>query len=229
MKTGITLGAAALAASRRSPRNMDARAHRAPLAGRSGRSFLARRLFAAGLIAAGVLISVGAPASPEIRTQLADALVRPGESRFASHRWAKEPEVVALYFGAGWCAPCHAFVPKLKAVYEELRRVGADTEVVFVSLDRSERAMLRYMQQQQMPWPAVDYRRLASLPAVRLLAGKGPPNLVLIDRQGRILASAWQDGAYLGTAKVLRLWVERVGKKPLPDETPATVKPAPPE
>ncbi|OAM90449.1 hypothetical protein AW736_07905 [Termitidicoccus mucosus] len=155
------------------------------------------------------------PKTSGARTELRRALVCTTESRFIPYRWAKEPDVVAVYYGADWCAPCHEFVPKLKAVYEELRRHGANTEVVFVSLDYSKRAMLRYMQQQQMPWPAVDYRRLPSLPALRRLAGEGPPNLVLIDREGRILASAWQEKIYLGTSAVLRSWIALTRPEPV--------------
>ena len=154
--------------------------------------------------------------APGLRAELATALVRVADGRFRSYRWEREPEVVAVYFGAGWCAPCHAFVPRLRTVYQELRRLGVDTEVVFVSLDRSERAMLRYMEAQEMPWPAVDRRRLASLPHLRRLAGEASPNLVLVARDGRVLAGSWRDGEYEGTEAVLDRWIQqgRAGDPP---------------
>lgn len=143
-----------------------------------------------------------------VRHALEDALVRPTTHRFVPYRWSSEPEIIALYFGADWCAPCHEFVPKLRSVYAQLRASGASTEVVFVSLDRSEKEMLRYMQRQQMPWPSVDYRRLRSMPSIHQLAGKGPPNLVLIDRAGYMVASAWAGDNYEGPTDVLKIWLQ---------------------
>jgi thiol-disulfide isomerase/thioredoxin len=146
-------------------------------------------------------------AAETLRDALAAALVRPSDTRFVPYIWSQEPEVIALYYGAAWCAPCHELVPKLKNVYEQLRKVGANTEVVFVSLDRSEREMRLYMTRQGMPWPALDRRRLPSLPGIQILAGKAPPNLVLIDRTGRVLASAWAGDSYLGPTAVLAAWL----------------------
>lgn len=145
-----------------------------------------------------------------LRESIADALVRPETRRFVTYRWEREPDILALYFGAEWCAPCHAFVPELKRVHAALEQAGADTEVVYVSLDESEREMRRYMRAQDMPWPAIDHRRLPAMPAVRALGGIAPPNLVLLDRDGNVLASGWHERRYTGLAPVLRSWVERV-------------------
>jgi len=170
-----------------------------------------------------LLLAAGSPVAgqgeePALRAAIAGALVRPEAGRFVPYRWTQEPEIVALYFGAGWCAPCHAFVPKLAAVYERLRGAGVSTEVVFVSLDHSEREMRRYMERRKMPWPAIDRRRLASLSSIRLLAGKAPPNLVLIDRSGRVLANAWAGDHYAGPSMVLAAWIAHFSRRSGEDE-----------
>ncbi|MCD9031872.1 redoxin domain-containing protein [Luteimonas sp. Y-2-2-4F] len=157
-----------------------------------------------------------APAPPGLREAVAGALVRPQGPRFAAYRWPREPEIVALYYGADWCAPCHAFVPELRAVHDALRAAGADTEVVYVSLDASEREMHRYMARQAMPWPAIDHRRVERMPGLRALGGMAPPNLVLLDRDGTVLASGWAGRRYEGLAPVLRAWVERAGAQAVP-------------
>jgi len=149
-------------------------------------------------------------ADGSLRESIAGALVRPEAQRFVAYRWEREPDILALYFGAEWCAPCHAFVPELKRVHAALKQAGADTEVVYVSLDESEREMRRYMRAQDMPWPAIDHRRLPAMPAVRALGGIAPPNLVLLDRDGNVLASGWDERRYTGLAPVLRSWVGRV-------------------
>lgn len=149
-------------------------------------------------------------AGERLRASIADALVVPTDRRFASHRWEKEPAIVALYFGADWCGPCHAFVPELKRIHAALKEAGADTEVVYVSLDESEGEMRRYMRKQQMPWPAIDYRRLRAMPAVKGLAGLAPPNLVLVDREGEVIASGWHGRRYAGLKPVLEAWAGAV-------------------
>nr|WP_246505215.1 thioredoxin-like domain-containing protein [Coralloluteibacterium stylophorae] len=148
---------------------------------------------------------------PGLRDAIANALVVPTEHGFEAFAWEQEPEIVALYFGADWCGPCHAFVPELRRIRAALRDAGADTEVVYVSLDESEPEMRRYMRLQRMPWPAVDFRRLRVLPAVTRLAGPAPPNLVVLDRDGRVLASGWQGRRYLGLEPVLRTWIDALG------------------
>ncbi|KLJ00763.1 thioredoxin-like domain-containing protein [Luteimonas sp. FCS-9] len=172
---------------------------------------------AATWLLAAALLSCLAPSSvqaaepervpPDFRAQVGDALVRPGEARMARWQWQRPPALLVLYFGAGWCGPCHAFVPTLRDVYAELRAAGVDTEVVFVSLDESERDMRRYMRRQSMPWPAIDHRRLQAMPAVRRLGGIAPPNLVVIAPDGTVLANGWDGNRYAGLAPVLETWL----------------------
>ncbi|MCC8536817.1 thioredoxin-like domain-containing protein [Xanthomonas axonopodis pv. poinsettiicola] len=155
-------------------------------------------------------LPAGAQQGPQLRREIAQALVVPATDRMQTFRWTREPAVIALYFGADWCGPCHAFVPELIRVRAALREAGADTEVVYVSQDHSQAQMRRYMRLQQMPWPAIDYRRLPALPALRRLAGTAPPNLVLLDRNGTVLASGWQGRRYTGLVPVLRSWSAHV-------------------
>jgi len=168
-----------------------------------------------------------APVDPTLRGDIASALVRADGARFTAYRWDREPDIVALYFGADWCAPCHAFVPRLREVRDALRAAGADTEVVYVSLDSAESDMRRYMRLQAMPWPAIAHHRLRSLPAVRALGGIAPPNLVLIDRDGRVLASAWQGRRRTGLQHVLQQWADRVAAAPPPARAQAPLPPSP--
>ncbi|CAD0355637.1 thioredoxin-like domain-containing protein [Xanthomonas hortorum] len=156
---------------------------------------------------------------PRLRREIAETLVVADADRMRPFRWTREPAVIALYFGADWCGPCHAFVPDLVRIRAALREAGADTEVVYVSQDHSETQMRRYMRQQQMPWPAIDYRRIDALPALRRLAGTAPPNLVLLDRAGNVLASGWEGRHYIGLTPVLRTWSEHLRRAAV-DTTP---------
>ncbi|MBB3342769.1 thiol-disulfide isomerase/thioredoxin [Luteimonas sp. RC10] len=146
-------------------------------------------------------------ADPALRAVIDAALVRPDGVDLPAYRWDRPPEIVALYFGADWCAPCHAFSPTLREVRDALRAAGADTEVVYASLDESAAQMRRTMRLRAMPWPAIEPRRLRMLGPVRALGGIAPPNLVLVDREGRVLASGWDGRRYLGLQPVLQAWV----------------------
>ena len=162
------------------------------------------------LLLAGALLLAAAPlAAADLHAQVSASLMRPEQRALRPLQWPAPPKLVALYFGADWCGPCHAFVPTLRSVRDALREAGADTEVVYVSLDESEAALRRYMQLQDMPWPVLDPRRAARMPQLQALAGPAPPNLVLIDAQGRVLANGWQGRRYEGLQPVLKEWTKR--------------------
>ncbi|MCU1116136.1 redoxin domain-containing protein [Stenotrophomonas maltophilia] len=160
-----------------------------------------------------VLACAVLPAAPtvaaDLHAQVSALLMRPEQRSLRPMQWSPPPKLVALYFGADWCAPCHAFVPTLRSVRDALREAGADTEVVYVSLDESESALRRYMHAQDMPWPVLDPRRAARMPALQALAGLAPPNLVLIDADGTVLANGWQGRRYEGLQPVLKEWMKR--------------------
>lgn len=121
------------------------------------------------LLACAVLVAVPAMAA-DLHAQVSASLMRPEQRSLRPMQWTPPPKLVALYFGADWCAPCHAFVPTLRSVRDALREAGADTEVVYVSLDESDAALRRYMHAQDMPWPVLDPRRAARMPALQALA-----------------------------------------------------------
>jgi len=59
------------------------------------------------------------------------------------------------------------------------------------------------MRETGMPWPAIEYSKLASVPALQKYAGKGIPDLVIVDASGKVLADSFVSGKYVGPAKVL--------------------------
>ena len=148
----------------------------------------------------------------DLRHQIEQNLVVPNEARSVPYQWERPPSLIALYFGASWCGPCHAFTPELIRIRDALREGGADTEVVYVSSDESELEMRRYMRSEGMPWPAIDYRKLQSLPAIRSLGGMAPPNLVLISSDGKMIANGWHGRRYGGVQPVLQTWLTEAKK-----------------
>ncbi len=112
---------------------------------------------------------------------------------------------LALYFSAHWCGPCRQFTPKLVAWYQSRRAQADQFEIVFVSHDRSSQEMAAYLREDQMPWPAIDYTRRATIEALdKKYAGKGIPCLVLIDERGEVVSHSYDGARYLGPQHVLR-------------------------
>jgi nucleoredoxin len=123
-------------------------------------------------------------------------------SRFEDEPLEKK-KLIALYFSAHWCAPCRAFTPKLVDFYNRVAPQHPEFEIIFVSFDRSQFAMETYMRETNMPWPAIDYPKVASKEAIRKYAGDGIPCLVLLDATGKVVSDSFAGKQYLGPGKVL--------------------------
>jgi nucleoredoxin len=108
-----------------------------------------------------------------------------------------------IYFSAHWCGPCRQFTPRLVEFYNDLQPAhGKRFEIIFVSLDQSADAMEGYMQEAQMPWPAIEFAS-ARKTDLRRYAGRGIPCLVLLDRGGAVLADSYTNGQYVGPTVVM--------------------------
>jgi nucleoredoxin len=114
-----------------------------------------------------------------------------------------QKQIYGLYFSAHWCGPCRKFTPQLVAYYNQFARDHPEFEIVFVSADKSADGMATYMRESGMPWPAIEYSKLANVPALQKYAGKGIPDLVIVDASGKVLADSYVSGKYVGPAKVL--------------------------
>lgn len=113
-------------------------------------------------------------------------------------------KLLAFYFSAGWCPPCHVFTPKLAAFYRQMRPTHPEFEIVFISADHSEEEMRGYMRESAMPWPALRFPALKDVPEITALGGEGVPQLVLVDAAtGRVLSASTQGNAYVGPERVL--------------------------
>ena len=116
-------------------------------------------------------------------------------------------EVIGVYFSAHWCPPCRFFTPKLVQTYKELKKKGKAFEIVFVSADRSEEEMKRYMEEVGMPWLAVPF----SSPKVKELARRyrvaGIPRLVILDKKLRVIAQNARPAVQFEGAAAFDKWL----------------------
>ena len=61
------------------------------------------------------------------------------------------------------------------------------------------------MREANMPWPAIDFQKIAGKAGSQKYANQGIPDLVLVDGSGKILADSYQGDQYVGPAKVLQI------------------------
>jgi nucleoredoxin len=112
-------------------------------------------------------------------------------------------QIYGLYFSAHWCPPCRKFTPQLVAYYNQIALDHPEFEIIFVSADKSAEDMATYMRESGMPWPAIEYGKLANVPALQKYAGRGIPDLVIVDASGKVLADSFVGGKYVGPGRVL--------------------------
>ena len=177
----------------------------------------------------GVLAASAADKSEQVREakfdlgrDLANRLVRPEGMEFKPHSLTKSGKIdyYVVYFGAHWCPNSKKFTPKLTEFYREQRAAHRNFEVIFVSADKDEQAMLQYMNGYKMPWPAVKFAGHKEIKSLKALAGRGYPCVALVDAHGKLLAHSDGErgkGDYIGPLKPLeKLKAILDGKQPKP-------------
>lgn len=115
-----------------------------------------------------------------------------------------EPQLYVIYYSAEWCGPCRAFSPTLKAVYNMLKDMGMDHfEIFYASWDQSATAMKRFALESAMPWKILPHSVPKRNRIISAASGSGIPCLVILNREGNILAHTYKGSEYLGPRVVL--------------------------
>ncbi len=110
---------------------------------------------------------------------------------------AREPDFYAIYTSASWCGPCRRFTPELVRFYKFYKEAYGDRmELVLCSWDRSKRDMIKYMEDEGMTWYGNWRTRESSF--WRDYQGNGIPCLVIVDRNGNLLAHSYDGDDYYG-------------------------------
>lgn len=104
--------------------------------------------------------------------------------------------VYVLYFGASWCGPCRQFSPDLVKFMDAAMPANPKLAVVMLNADENEAEMLKYMQSEKMPFPAVKFATLKTLGTVYGYGGGSIPQLVVTDRHGKVLANTFENGRH---------------------------------
>jgi len=117
---------------------------------------------------------------------LSPNLIKAKDGKAKPFKAGEKPKFTAIYYSAHWCPPCRAFTPKLVEWYTSFKAKHPNFELVFASSDKDQTAMLDYMKETSMPWPAVKFGEKKAAGLDKYAAG-GIPYLVLIDENGKDL------------------------------------------
>jgi peroxiredoxin len=97
-------------------------------------------------------------------------------------------KVVLIDFWASWCRPCRAENPNVVRLYKQFKDKGFT--VFSVSLDEDAMAWKKAIAQDGLIWPTHVSDLLGwSTPVIQLYKFDGIPYTVLIDREGKIIAT----------------------------------------
>ena len=94
---------------------------------------------------------------------------------------------VLLDFWASWCGPCLREVPNVKKVYDKFHDKGF--EILSVSLDDKKDNWVDAIKKNDLNWVHVSSLQGWSCPVAKLYNVSGVPAMLLIDKEGKIIAT----------------------------------------
>jgi peroxiredoxin len=110
---------------------------------------------------------------------------------------------VLIDFWASWCGPCRGENPNLVAAYNQFK--NKNFTVLGVSLDENKQAWMDAIKEDKLTWQQISDLKKWSSAAVPLYGLDGIPYNVLIDPEGKIIATDLRENALqIKLAEVLK-------------------------
>lgn len=98
---------------------------------------------------------------------------------------ALKGKVVLVDFWATWCGPCKAELPNVLANYEKYHSRGF--EVVGVSCDEDKAALVKFIEEQKLPWP-IMFQQPGEPSMANYYGITGIPTAILTNKKGEVIS-----------------------------------------
>jgi thiol-disulfide isomerase/thioredoxin len=126
-----------------------------------------------------------------------------GKSLKSLKDFEKPAKYYLFYYTASWCGPCQKFTPSLVEFYEKNKPGNSDFDVILITSDSDEESMEEYALDKEMPWPQLKLSKVEKFKREFRHPGRGIPNLVLTDLEGKLLKTSYEGEKYVGPAVVM--------------------------
>jgi len=110
----------------------------------------------------------------------------PEGDELALNELVGQTDYVLVDFWASWCGPCRRLIPVLKEVYAG--QPAGKLQILGCSVDRDEKAWLKALEEEQMPWPQIRDGREGQYACSDKYGVSAIPTTILINREGIIIA-----------------------------------------
>lgn len=136
-------------------------------------------------------------------------LVKMDGGKVKGSKALSKKKVIGLYFSAHWCPPCRQFTPKLVEFRNECVENKQPFEIVFVSCDKDEQAMMGYMKDTNMSWVAVPYKSKLRDELMQHFGVRGIPSLIILDSKGNTITTNGRGDVTSEGAKAYKKWASK--------------------
>jgi thiol-disulfide isomerase/thioredoxin len=98
---------------------------------------------------------------------------------------ALKGKVVLVDFWATWCGPCKAELPNVLTNYEKYHSRGF--EVIGISCDEDKEVLVKFIQEQKLPWPIV-FQQPGEPSMANYYGVTGIPTAILTNNKGEVIS-----------------------------------------
>lgn len=113
-------------------------------------------------------------------------------------------KTLGLYFSAHWCPPCRGFTPVLKEFYAAYSAKDPNFEIIFVSSDKEESAMLDYFKNDHGNYLALPFEKRKEKEELSKMFGvEGIPTFAVVSADGKTISANARGKVQAGADAVL--------------------------